>query len=156
MQNSQIHAFIPAVCAHDLERKIIVGGVYIISVFTVQAYLSTDKYRCVRSPNQLVFSKNTKIIKTEETGSKIASEFFDFYDHSELKPFANQTTYMIGDVFISLTITITWFSYKIFSNKFIITDVVGIIRDHKILLNDITNRLGQRQVQAKFAITDGR
>ena len=99
---------------------------------------------------------NTKIIKTEETGSKIASEFFDFYDHSELKPFANQTTYMIGDVFISLTITITWFSYKIFSNKFIITDVVGIIRDHKILLNDITNRLGQRQVQAKFAITDGR
>uniref|UniRef100_A0A161XYQ7 Replication factor A C-terminal domain-containing protein n=1 Tax=Daucus carota subsp. sativus TaxID=79200 RepID=A0A161XYQ7_DAUCS len=91
-KNSQIHAFIPAVCAHDLERKIIVGGVYIISVFTVQAYLSTDKY-------------------------------------SELKPFANQTTYMI--------------------------DVVGIIRDHKILLNDITNRLGQRQVQAKFAITDG-
>ncbi|WOG87093.1 hypothetical protein DCAR_0206315 [Daucus carota subsp. sativus] len=129
-KNNQMHAFIPAVCAHDLERKIIVGGVYVISVFTVQAYPSTDKFRCVRSPNQLLFSKNTKIIKIEETGSKIAAEFFDFYDHSELKPLANQTTYMI--------------------------DVVGIIRDHKILLNDITNRLGQHQQQAKFAITDGR
>nr|XP_017245396.1 PREDICTED: uncharacterized protein LOC108217055 [Daucus carota subsp. sativus] len=128
-KNNQMHAFIPAVCAHDLEWKIIVGGVYVISVFTVQAYLSSDKFRCVRSPNQLVFSKNTKIMKIEEAGSKIAVEFFDFYDHSELKPLANQTTYM--------------------------TDVVGIIRDHKILLNDITNRLGQRQQQAKFAITDG-
>lgn len=91
-----MHAFIPALCAHDLERKIIVGGVYIISFFIVQAYLKTDKYRCVRAPNQLLFSKDTKIVQVDETRSKIATEHFDFYDHSELRALADQTTYMIG------------------------------------------------------------
>ena len=36
------------------------------------------------------------------------------------------------------------------------TDVIGIMTDHEVHVNDITNRHGVRQEQAKFVITDGR
>ncbi|XP_063950587.1 uncharacterized protein LOC108221696 [Daucus carota subsp. sativus] len=37
-----------------------------------------------------------------------------------------------------------------------VIDVVGVIKDHKILLEQITNRHGIQQEQAKFVISDGR
>nr|XP_017250380.1 PREDICTED: replication protein A 70 kDa DNA-binding subunit B-like [Daucus carota subsp. sativus] len=128
-KNSAIHAFIPSACAYDLERKITLGTVNIISGFTVQAYKDTDGFRCVRAANQLIFSTDTKIQQVDDKGTKIANEFFDLYDHSEVKPFAAQTTYLI--------------------------DIVGVITDHEIFINNITNRHGEAQEQAKFAITDG-
>ncbi|WOH09908.1 hypothetical protein DCAR_0729368 [Daucus carota subsp. sativus] len=128
-KNSTIHAFIPAVCAYDLERKIMLGTINIISDFTVQAYKATESFKCVRAQNQLIFSQETKIQQLDEKQAKIANEFFDLYDHSEVKPFANQTAYLI--------------------------DIVGIITDHEIFINNLTNRHGEAQEQAKFAITDG-
>ena len=35
-------------------------------------------------------------------------------------------------------------------------DVIGIMTDHEVHVNDITNRHRVRQEQAKFVITDGR
>ena len=35
-------------------------------------------------------------------------------------------------------------------------DVIGIMTDHEIHVNQITNRHGVQQEQAKFVITDGR
>ncbi|KAL1818319.1 hypothetical protein ACET3Z_013188 [Daucus carota] len=128
-KNSTIHAFVPAVCAYDLERQIMVGTVNVISDFIVQAYKDTDGFRSVRAANQLIFTKETKIQQVDEKGTKIANEYFDLYDHSEVKPFAAQTTYLI--------------------------DIVGVITDHEIYIHNITNKHGEAQEQAKFAITDG-
>ena len=72
------------------------GTINIISDFTVQAYKATESFKCVRAQNQLIFSQETKIQQLDEKQAKIANEFFDLYDHSEVKPFANQTAYLIG------------------------------------------------------------
>ncbi|WOG81889.1 hypothetical protein DCAR_0101045 [Daucus carota subsp. sativus] len=93
-------------------------------------YKKTDKFRVVRRDNQLIFTTDTKIQQIEETAAQIATEIFDFYDLSELKNYMTETTYVI--------------------------DVVGVIKDHKILLEQITNRHGIQQEQAKFVISDGR
>ncbi|KAL1831956.1 hypothetical protein ACET3Z_001607 [Daucus carota] len=125
-KNNAIHAFIPAASAHDLERQIKVGTVNIITGFTVQAYKDSDKFKIVQRAVQLIFSNDTKIQQVEDKGTKIPNEMFDFYDHSQVKDLADQT------------------------------NVIGIMTDHEIHVNQITNRHGVQQEQAKFVITDGR
>lgn len=96
MQNNTIHAFVPTICAYDLERQIRVGSINIITGFIVQDYKKTDKFRVVRRDNQLIFTTDTKIQQIEETAAQIATEIFDFYDLSELKNYMTETTYVIG------------------------------------------------------------
>ena len=95
-QNGTIHAFIPAISAHDFERQIKVGTVNIITGFTVQAYKDSDKFRVVHGAVQLIFSKDTKIQQVDDKGTDIATEIFDFYDHSQVKDHADQTDFLIG------------------------------------------------------------
>lgn len=91
-----MHAYIPAKCSYDMERKLRVGTVYIIRNFTVQAYKDKDKFRCLRNEMQMIFTQETTVHQVEEKGNNIAHEAFDFYDHSELMPLTNQTTYLAG------------------------------------------------------------
>ncbi|WOH06658.1 hypothetical protein DCAR_0626086 [Daucus carota subsp. sativus] len=83
-KNSTIHAFIPAVCAYDLERQIMVGTVNIISDFIVQAYKDTDGFRSVRAANQLIFTKETKIQQVDEHGEAQEQAKFAITDGSSL------------------------------------------------------------------------
>ncbi|KAK1385784.1 hypothetical protein POM88_023519 [Heracleum sosnowskyi] len=54
--------------------------------------------RCLRHDKHLIFSKDTKIDETEEKGTSIPYETFDFYDHGELRSPADQKTYLtVGD-----------------------------------------------------------
>ncbi|KAL1826070.1 hypothetical protein ACET3Z_012848 [Daucus carota] len=129
-KNTTAHAFIPTGCAFDMDRQLRIGNIYIITGFTVQDYKDTDKFRCVRNTNQLIFSQDTKIQELPQAGTNIATEFFDFYDLSELLPLVTETKYVI--------------------------DVVGVMKDHKIALEQITNRHGEQQEQAKFVISDGK
>ncbi|WOH05856.1 hypothetical protein DCAR_0625279 [Daucus carota subsp. sativus] len=78
----------------------------------------------------LLDHKDTKIQEIPQGGTNIATEFFDFYDLSELLPLVNETKYVI--------------------------DVVGVMKDHNIPLEQITNRHGEQQEQAKFVISDGK
>ncbi|WOH00118.1 hypothetical protein DCAR_0519475 [Daucus carota subsp. sativus] len=59
----------------------------------------------------------------------IPLDYFDFYEHSQLKELSEQTTYL--------------------------TDVVGIIKRHEDF-RDLENKHGQKQKQSKLVITDGR
>ncbi|KAL1808906.1 hypothetical protein ACET3Z_025896 [Daucus carota] len=124
--NHAIHAFIPAASAHDLERQIKVGTVNVITGFTVQAYKDSDKFKIVQRDVQLIFSNDTKIQQVEDKGTNIPKDMFDFYDHSQVKDLADQT------------------------------NVIGIMTDHEVHVNQITNRHGVQQEQAKFVITNGR
>lgn len=96
MQKTRIHAFIPGLCAEELENKLIEGNVCSITYFTVQPYKINDKFRCLRNDNQLILSKDTKIEDIEERQSGIPPEAFDFYDHSELKSLGRQNVYLAG------------------------------------------------------------
>ena len=44
----------------------------------------------------MIFTQETTVHQVEEKGNNIAHEAFDFYDHSELMPLTNQTTYLAG------------------------------------------------------------
>ncbi|KAL1825468.1 hypothetical protein ACET3Z_012246 [Daucus carota] len=103
-KGNAMHAYIPAKCSYDMERKLRVGTVYIIRNFTVQAYKDKDKFRCLRNDMQMVFTQETTVIQVEEKGNNIAHEAFDFYDHSELMPLTNQTTYLAGYILHSFQI----------------------------------------------------
>ena len=98
MLNTTAHAFIPTGCAFDMDRQLRIGNIYIITGFTVQDYKDIDKFRCVRNTNQLIFSQDTKIQELPQAGTNIATEFFDFYDLSELLPLVTETKYVIGKI----------------------------------------------------------
>ncbi|KAK1368803.1 hypothetical protein POM88_034895 [Heracleum sosnowskyi] len=126
----KIHAFISGNCADDLELHLRVGNVCSITNFDVQTYKTEDKFRCVDNDMHLTFKKDTKIKDIEEKGQTIPLECFDFYDHNELIKIANKNVYL--------------------------TDVIGIVKNREdVELRDLVNRLGQRNLQSKFAITDG-
>ncbi|KAL1823874.1 hypothetical protein ACET3Z_010652 [Daucus carota] len=97
-KGNAMHAYIPAKCDYDMERKLRLGTVNIIRNFTVQAYKDTDKFRCLRNDMQMVFTQDTTVQQIEETGTNIAQEAFDFYDHSELMPLTAQTTYLADNL----------------------------------------------------------
>ncbi|KAK1389949.1 hypothetical protein POM88_018127 [Heracleum sosnowskyi] len=66
----------------------------------------------------------------EEKGTTIANESFDFYDHTDLESIKNLNVYL--------------------------TDVIEIIQNRgDITLRDLVNRLGHKNLQTKFSITNG-
>ncbi|KAK1397388.1 hypothetical protein POM88_007251 [Heracleum sosnowskyi] len=129
-KENKIHGFVPAKCADDLEIKLKVGSVCSITNFDVQPYKSEDKFRCTQNENHLVFNNNTKVKDVEEKGTTIANESFDFYDHTDLDSIKNLNVYL--------------------------TDVIGIIKNRgDITLKELVNRLGHKNLQTKFVITNG-
>lgn len=96
MQGTWIHAFIPGLCIQQLEEQIVLGNVYGIKNFTVQAYKPSDIYRLLRSDFQLIFSKDTKIQDVEDLSTGILHDMFDFFDLGEIKTLADQKTYLAG------------------------------------------------------------
>ena len=62
----------------------------------MQAYKDSDKFKIVQRAVQLIFSNDTKIQQVEDKGTKIPNEMFDFYDHSQVKDLADQTSFLIG------------------------------------------------------------
>ncbi|KAK1369263.1 hypothetical protein POM88_035355 [Heracleum sosnowskyi] len=129
-KENKIQAFVPAKCVDDLENKLKVGSVCSITNFDVQPYKSQEKFRCAQNENHLILNINTKVRDVEEKGNTIPQESFDFYDHAELDGIKN--------VNVNLT------------------DVIGIIQNREdISLKDLVNRLGNKNLQTKFTITDG-
>ncbi|KAK1390084.1 hypothetical protein POM88_018262 [Heracleum sosnowskyi] len=129
-KENKIQAFVPAKCVDDLENKLKVGSVCSITNFDVQPYKSQEKFRSAQNENHLILNINTKVRDVEEKGNTIPQESFDFYDHAELDGIKN--------VNVNLT------------------DVIGIIQNREdISLKDLVNRLGNKNLQTKFTITDG-
>ncbi|XP_074340611.1 replication protein A 70 kDa DNA-binding subunit E-like isoform X2 [Apium graveolens] len=127
-RNSRIHAFVPAKCEDEHYMKLKVGNVYSISRFIYQQYKKDFKYQLVRGDYQLMFSNDTNIKKLDATDTEINDNAFDFFDHADLKNLAKQTAYL--------------------------ADVVGIIKIHRGI-EDIVNKHGKPQKQAKFTISNG-
>lgn len=96
MQETKIHAFIPAKSAdqHDLDLRL--GKICIITNFMVQEYKQEEKFRPVHNDNQLVFSNSTRIKVLDDKDKDFPTDSFDFYDHSELKELANNTPFLLG------------------------------------------------------------
>ncbi|KAK1391365.1 hypothetical protein POM88_010421 [Heracleum sosnowskyi] len=129
-KENKIQAFVPAKFVDDLENKLKVGSVCSITNFDVQPYKSQEKFRSAQNENHLILNINTKVRDVEEKGNTIPQESFDFYDHAELDGIKN--------VNVNLT------------------DVIGIIQNREdISLKDLVNRLGNKNLQTKFTITDG-
>ncbi|KAK1360717.1 hypothetical protein POM88_045191 [Heracleum sosnowskyi] len=91
------------------------------------SYLKPGRYDYKIKARVIRKWRDTKIEDMEDNGTTIPQDTFDFYDHSELKNLLNQKTYL--------------------------TDVIGIIK--KYVFNEVKNKRGQIQPQAKFTITDG-
>ncbi|KAK1385362.1 hypothetical protein POM88_023097 [Heracleum sosnowskyi] len=110
--------------------KLRVRGICSITNFDVHPYKTDDKFKCVQNDYQLIFNNNTKVRELEENGASIPYKSFDFYDHGDLKRIKNLNVYLI--------------------------DVIEIIQNREyITLKDLVNRLGQKNLQTKFSITDG-
>ncbi|KAL8124623.1 hypothetical protein AgCh_012318 [Apium graveolens] len=88
--------------------------------FQVQRYKIYDKFRCLSSDVQLIFSSETRIKTIDDDENNIENNTFDFYDHSELYELSKQTTYL--------------------------ADVVGIIKQYEPLAT-LVNKHGDAQRQ---------
>ncbi|XP_074382370.1 replication protein A 70 kDa DNA-binding subunit E-like isoform X3 [Apium graveolens] len=127
--NDMIHAFVPGNCSDLLDDKLVLGRCYVIHIFQVQRYNIDDKFRCLRSDVQLIFSSETRIKAIDGDENSIENNAFDFYDHSELYELSKQITYL--------------------------ADVVGIIKQYEPLAT-LVNKHGDAQRQVKLVITDGK
>ncbi|KAL8089897.1 hypothetical protein AgCh_039381 [Apium graveolens] len=127
--NDRIHAFVPGNCSDLMDDKLVLGRCYVIQIFQVLRYKIDDKFRCLRSDVQLIFSSETRIKAIDGDENSIENNAFDFYDHSELYELSKQTTYL--------------------------ADVVGIIKQYEPLAT-LVNKHGDAQRQVKLVITDGK
>ncbi|XP_074382369.1 replication protein A 70 kDa DNA-binding subunit E-like isoform X2 [Apium graveolens] len=112
-----------------LDNMLVLGRCYVIHIFQVQRYNIDDKFRCLRSDVQLIFSSETRIKAIDGDENSIENNAFDFYDHSELYELSKQITYL--------------------------ADVVGIIKQYEPLAT-LVNKHGDAQRQVKLVITDGK
>ncbi|WOG92585.1 hypothetical protein DCAR_0311858 [Daucus carota subsp. sativus] len=124
-----MHAYVPANLIKKHDKDVVDGSVYIISEFTVKDYKKEDKFRCINSEKQIIFTKDTECIKIVEDDLLIPKNIFDFYDLAELKEIADSNIYL--------------------------KDVIGVIWKDQPLA-DLTNRFGKPQVKVKFTIVDTR
>ncbi|KAL8115587.1 hypothetical protein AgCh_022183 [Apium graveolens] len=127
--NDRIHAFVPGNCSDLLDDKLVLGRCYVIQIFQVQRYKIDDKFRCLRSDVQLIFSSETRIKAIDGDENSIENNAFNFYDHSELYELSKQITYLV--------------------------DIVGIIKQYEPLAT-LVNKHGDAQRQVKLVITDGK
>lgn len=96
MQSQRMHAWIPTSRNDEMARVMHIGKIYKIRNFTVQFHKPTDKFRCLRNDKQIVFTKDTTVQDMAENEVVIPLDYFDFYEHSQLKELSEQTTYLTG------------------------------------------------------------
>lgn len=128
-KNYRLHAFVPGFQAEEKEKSLELGKIYKIYNFVVKKYQMDEKFRCVHSDKQIIFTNHTKVEEVIETDGLIQHNMFDFFDLDDLKAIANQNTYL--------------------------TDVIGVMHKEQPL-EELTNNNGQKQVKIQFSITDGR
>lgn len=102
MQNDRIHAFVPGTLAGKNEYDVIVGKVYSIFNFSVKEYRAEEKFRCIQSNKQIIFTTYTKVKEIDDNGTFIEQNMFDFFDLSDLKQMANKNVYLTGTLLNSI------------------------------------------------------
>lgn len=125
----RMHAFVPGNVIDKHEEKLVEGNICSISNFTVKEYKPDEKFRCINSDKQIIFTTYTQVQKIDEDDLLIAKNIFDFYDLGDLSLIANENTHL--------------------------TDVIGVI-EKDLPLAHLVNRFGQEQTQIKMTIVDGR
>ena len=95
-QKTGMHAYVPANLIQKHDKNVVDGSVCIISEFTVKDYKKEDKFRCINSEKQIIFTKDTECIKIDEDDLLIPNNIFDFYDLAELKEIADSNVYLTG------------------------------------------------------------
>lgn len=98
LQNYRLHAFVPIAQADEMEKKLKLGKNYKIYNFIVKNYKHDEKFRCIHSEKQIMLTNHTKVAEVIESDDLIPNNIFDFYDLDDLKPIANQNTYLTGKV----------------------------------------------------------
>lgn len=98
-----MHAFVPTAQSDEMEKVIKLGKIFKIYNFTVKNYRSDEKFRCIQSDKQIMFTNYTKVEELIESDHLIANNAFDFYDFDDLKPIANINTFLPGTFFTLLT-----------------------------------------------------
>lgn len=91
-----MHAFVPANLIQQHETCLVDGSICIISEFTVKDYKKEDKFRCINSEKQIVFTKETECLKVVEDDGLIPLNIFDFYEISQLAEIADANVYLTG------------------------------------------------------------
>lgn len=92
-----MHAFVPGNVIDKHEYKLREGNICAISNFAVKDYRPEDKFRCVNSEQQIIFTNFTEVRKFDEDDLLIAKNMFDFFDLSDLCNIANDNLYLTGN-----------------------------------------------------------
>ena len=73
-----------------------VGRMYTITNFQVKEYTELDKWKCVTTDKQLMFTNQTSAKEIDEREYLIPHNCFDFCDLGDVKNFVKQSTYLAG------------------------------------------------------------
>lgn len=91
-----MQAFVPDNISEKMEEKVNVGKIYVISNFTVKDYKPYERFRCVRSERQIIFTDYTNIEEVHDNETLIQENDFDIFDLADLKEEAKQNVYLTG------------------------------------------------------------
>lgn len=96
LSDVRMQGFVPNFLMEKLLKMFIVGKMYTIANFQVKEYTKLDKWRCVNTDKQIMFTNNTRAKEIDDREYFIPKNSFDFYDLGDVKNFANQSTYLEG------------------------------------------------------------
>ncbi|KAK1396630.1 hypothetical protein POM88_006493 [Heracleum sosnowskyi] len=93
-QDTRIHGFVPGNIIDKHEIKLLEGNICSISNFSVKDYKTEEKFRCINSDKQIIFTTYTDVKTFHEDDVLIAKNIFDFYDLGDLSDIANQNVFL--------------------------------------------------------------
>lgn len=97
-----MHAFVPGNVIDKHENKLKEGNICYISNISVKDYKIDEKFRCINSDRQIIFTMYIEVVKSDRDAALIANNMFDFYDLSDLSGIGNQNVYLTGQFCIFL------------------------------------------------------
>ncbi|KAL1831301.1 hypothetical protein ACET3Z_000952 [Daucus carota] len=92
--NVRMQAFVPTFLMEKLLKMFIVGKMYTITNFQVKEYTTLDKWRCVSTDKQIMFTNQTRAREIDDREYFIPQNCFEFCDLGDVKTFATQSTYL--------------------------------------------------------------
>ncbi|WOH08343.1 hypothetical protein DCAR_0727782 [Daucus carota subsp. sativus] len=92
--NVRMQAFVPTFLMEKLLKIFFVGRMYTITNFQVKEYTELDKWKCVTTGKQLMFTNQTRAKEIDERKYFIPQNCFDFCDLGDVKNFVKQSTYL--------------------------------------------------------------
>lgn len=88
-QESRIQVVVPELIATNVQQRIYLGEVHVLSSFVVEYYKKEQTYKCINFDKFILLTQETEIQQIPDVQESIKDNAFDFYNLHQMKSLAS-------------------------------------------------------------------